>query len=50
MTDEQIRAEKFISDNGAWECARWLQEIAAQIAELNELYRAKLRHCYGATL
>jgi hypothetical protein len=33
MTPEQIRAAKFECDSGDWECARWLQEIAAQLAE-----------------
>jgi hypothetical protein len=35
MTAEEIRKEKFEHDDGAWESARWLQEIAAQLAELN---------------
>jgi hypothetical protein len=36
MTAEQIRSAKFECDDGLWECARWLQELAAQLAELNE--------------
>ena len=36
MTAQQIRKTKFEHDDGAWESARWLQEIAAQLAELNE--------------
>ena|ERR1041385_1152715 len=36
MTADEIRREKFESDNGQWESARWLQEIAAQLADLNE--------------
>lgn len=36
MKAAEIRAAKFECDNGAYECARWLQEIAAQLAEINE--------------
>ena len=36
MTAEQIRAAKFEWYDGPYECARWLQEIAAQLSELNE--------------
>lgn len=36
MTADEIRKQQFLSDDGAWECARWLQEIAAQVAERNE--------------
>lgn len=39
MTAEEIRAKKFECDNGTWEEARWLQEIAAQLAELNAALR-----------
>lgn len=35
MTAEEIRATKNESDDGTWETARWLQEIAAQLAEAN---------------
>jgi hypothetical protein len=35
MTAAQIRKTKFEHDDGAWESARWLQEIAAQLAESN---------------
>lgn len=35
MTADEIRNAKFEHDDGAWESARWLQEIAAQLAELN---------------
>lgn len=37
MNAADIRNSEFESDNGAWESARWLQEIAAQLAEQNEL-------------
>ena len=36
MTVKQIRSTKFECDDGAWESAKWLQEIAAQLAEVNE--------------
>ena len=36
MTAQQIRKTKFEHDDGAWESAHWLQEIAAQLAEMNE--------------
>jgi hypothetical protein len=36
MTAKQIRKTKFECDDGAWEAAKWLQEIAAQLAETNE--------------
>lgn len=36
MTEKQIRKTKFECDDGAWESAKWLQEIAAQLAVLNE--------------
>jgi hypothetical protein len=36
MTADQIRAQKFECDDGAYGSARWLQEVAAQLAELNE--------------
>lgn len=39
MTAGEIRKAKFECDTGAYECARWLQEIAAQLAELQELLR-----------
>jgi hypothetical protein len=35
MTAAQIRKTKFEHDDGAWESAHWLQEIAAQLAEMN---------------
>ncbi len=35
MNAAQIRKTKFEHDDGAWESARWLQEIAAQLAEMN---------------
>lgn len=41
-TAEVIRAQAFESDSGEWESARWLQEIAAQLAESNELRREAL--------
>jgi hypothetical protein len=41
MTAEEIRSQKFESDDGAWESARWLREIAAQQAEKNELFRSE---------
>jgi hypothetical protein len=39
MTPDEIRAKKFDSDDGTWECATQLQEIAAQLAEQNEQLR-----------
>lgn len=42
MTPEQIRAAKFETDSGAWECARWLQEIATQLAEISARQRARI--------
>jgi len=36
VTADQIRETQFEHDDGAWESARWLREIAAQLAELNE--------------
>ena len=36
MNAQKIRATKFECDDGAWECAKWLQEIAAQLAYSNE--------------
>jgi len=46
MTAEQIRAQKFECDDGLWECARWMQEIAAQLAEFNERERLALQPTY----
>lgn len=43
MTAEEIRKAKFETDSGSWECARWLQEIAAQLAEMNETLIAMRR-------
>lgn len=43
MLPEEIRKAKFECDSSAWECARWLQEIAAQLAEHNELMREEQR-------
>jgi len=42
MNAQQIRSVKFEHDDGAWECARWLQEQAAQLAEQTELQRQAL--------
>ena len=42
MTAKQIRKTRFECDSGEWESARWLQEIAAQLAELNERQRRAL--------
>lgn len=39
MKSEEIRSKTFESDSGAWEAAKWLQEIAAQLADLNESIR-----------
>jgi len=36
VTAEEIRGTKNESDDGAWESAKWLREIAAQLAEANE--------------
>ncbi len=36
MTAEEIRNSTNESDDGAWECARWVREIAAQLADANE--------------
>ena len=36
MTSQEIRGCKNSCDDGAWESANWLQEIAAQLAESNE--------------
>ena len=36
MTAEEIRATKNTCDDGAWQCAEWLKEIAAQLADANE--------------
>jgi len=43
MTAEQIRTQKFECDDGLWECARWMQELAAQFAEFNERERFALQ-------
>jgi hypothetical protein len=37
VTSDEIRATKNTCDDGAWQCAEWLKEIAAQLAELNQL-------------
>jgi hypothetical protein len=36
-----IRNSKNESDDGSWGCARWLRELAAQLAEANERERAR---------
>jgi hypothetical protein len=36
MTAEEIRKTNFDCDDGTWESAQWLREIAAQLAELNQ--------------
>lgn len=36
MTSDEIRAATFEADTDIWECARWLQEIAAQLADIND--------------
>ena len=41
MTTEEIRGSKNECDDGTWECARWLQEIAAQLAEANAAQRSR---------
>lgn len=41
MTAEEIRNKKNDSDDGAWQSADWLREIAAQLAEMNEARRAR---------
>jgi hypothetical protein len=43
MTAAEIRAAKFECDDGLWECARWMQELAAQLAEFNERERLALQ-------
>ena len=35
MTAEEIRAAKNECDDGLWQCAEWLKEIAAQLADHN---------------
>jgi hypothetical protein len=35
MNADAIRETSFEHDDGAWESARWLREIAAQLAEQN---------------
>jgi len=42
MTADEIRKRTFqpvdrdtLTDDAAWQCAEWLREIAAQLAELN---------------
>jgi hypothetical protein len=35
MTPDDIRNTPCEHDDGAWESARWLREIAAQLAEQN---------------
>ena len=35
MTADEIRKIRFACDDGQWQCAYLLQEIAAQLAELN---------------
>lgn len=44
MTAEEIRAKKNEADDGAWQSADWLQEIAAQLAEYNALGKKILEH------
>lgn len=44
MTAEEIRATKFSCDTGDFECAEWLREIAAQLAERNEREQHGLEH------
>ena len=48
MTAEEIRKLKFsprfnsdlVTDVAAWQCAEWLREIAAQLAELNSFLKS----------
>lgn len=35
MTADDIRNTRFEHDDGTWESAQWLREIAAQLAEQN---------------
>lgn len=35
MTADEIGNAQFECDDGAWESARWLKQIALQLAELN---------------
>lgn len=52
MKANEIWAAKFEYDDGAWESARWLQEIAAQLAEHNELMReekSRTEEVFGAS-
>jgi len=37
MTAEEIRSTKNSADTSGWECAEWLREIAAQLAERNKI-------------
>lgn|SRR5579859_5381355 len=39
MTADEIRNSQFECDDGAWEAAHWLKEVAAQLAEQNEAIR-----------
>src|SRR5208282_2998880 len=41
MTAEEIRNSKNESDDGAWECAKWVRELAAQLAEANAARQAR---------
>jgi len=41
MNADAIRETSFEHDDGAWESARWLREIAAQLAEIKELLNGK---------
>jgi hypothetical protein len=38
MKADEIRTSTFEHDDGAWESARWLREIAAQLAEFNQRF------------
>jgi hypothetical protein len=40
MTADEIRQFVSTCDDGSWESAHWLQEIAAQLAELNAQLRS----------
>lgn len=36
MNADEIERAQFEMDDGAWESARWLKQIALQLARLNE--------------
>lgn len=49
MTAREIRKAKFECDDGGYEAAKWLQEIAAQLAELNERNKRFADVVFGQT-